>query len=132
MLVWSEDFSTGFALVDIQHRTLIDKINQLEHLLNGPPPPKQRYDEILAFLGSYAGTHFRFEEQCMEKANCPAYERNKQAHTAFLRIFARFKERYAAEGPKPELLKSIQNAAADWIRNHILTVDRELKGCYSR
>ncbi|MBL9140029.1 MAG: hemerythrin family protein [Verrucomicrobiales bacterium] len=129
MLAWSEEFSTGFALVDTQHRMLIDKINQLEQLLNGPPPPKQKYDELLGFLGSYVGTHFRFEEQCMEKAKCPVHEKNKQAHAAFLGVFAKFKEKYAAEGPKPELLKSLQNAAADWIRNHILSVDRELKKC---
>lgn len=38
MLTWSEEFSTGYALVDTQHRMLIDKINLLEQLLNGPPP----------------------------------------------------------------------------------------------
>lgn len=129
MLAWSDEFSTGFPLVDTQHRMLIDKINQLESLLAGPPPGKAKVDELLSFLGSYVGTHFKFEEQCMEKARCPVHEKNKQAHAAFLGVFAKFKDRYLAEGPKPELLKSLQSAAADWIKNHILTVDRELKKC---
>ena len=129
MLTWSEQFATGSALVDTQHRMLIDKINLLERMLSGPPPAKSAVDELLNFLGSYVGTHFKFEEQCMEKARCPAHERNKQAHAAFLDVFAKFKARYQVEGPKPELLKSLQTTASDWIKSHILSVDIQLKAC---
>lgn len=129
MLVWSEQFATGSPLVDTQHRMLIDKINLLEQLLIGPPPPKAKCDELLSFLGSYVNTHFKFEEQCMERARCPAHAKNKEAHAAFLGVFGKFKERYLVEGPKPELLKSLQTAAADWIKQHILTVDIQLKAC---
>lgn len=129
MLQWNEQFATGSALVDTQHRMLIEKINYLEQVLQGPPPPKSACDELLKFLGSYVVTHFQFEEQCMEKAKCPAHQQNKQAHAAFLATFAKFKERYDKEGPKPELLKSLQTAAADWIKNHILSVDIKLKAC---
>ena len=129
MLTWSEQFATGSPLVDTQHRMLIDKINFLEQLLAGPPPSKAACDELINFLVSYVGTHFTFEETCMERFHCPAHEQNKQAHAAFLGVFAKFKERYAAEGPKPELLKSLQTTAADWIKNHILSVDIKLKAC---
>ena len=129
MLVWSEQFATGVPLVDTQHKMLIEKINLMEKILAGPPPPKQQVDDLLNFLGSYVGTHFKYEEGCMEKARCPAHEKNKQAHAAFLEVFGKFKARYLAEGPKPELLKSLHQAAADWIKNHILTVDVQLKAC---
>lgn len=129
MLVWNDSFATGSALVDTQHRMLIDKINKLEELLNGPPPSRIICDELLNFLGSYVTTHFKFEEQCMERYHCPAHEKNKQAHAAFMGVFAKFKERYLKEGPKPEVLKALQSAASDWIKNHILTVDIQLKAC---
>jgi len=129
MLAWSEDFATGSPLVDMQHRMLIERINQLEKLLGGPLPAKAVCDDLLHFLETYVGTHFRYEEQCMEKARCPAHEKNKQAHAAFLGVFAKFKERYQAEGPKPELLKGLQTTASDWIKNHILTIDIQLKPC---
>lgn len=129
MLTWSEQFATGSALVDTQHRMLIEKINFLEHLLNGPPPSKATCDELLSFLESYVSTHFKFEEQCMERAHCPAHEQNKQAHAAFMDMFAKFRARYTAEGPKPEILRHLQTVAADWIKNHILTVDIQLKSC---
>jgi hemerythrin len=127
MLVWSEQFATGVALVDTQHKMLIDKINQLEALLKGPPPPKEKVDELLNFLGSYVGSHFKYEEGCMERARCPAHEKNKAAHAAFLDLFGKFKARYLQEGPKPELLNTLQQAAANWITGHILTIDMQLK-----
>jgi len=129
MLTWSEEFATGSPLVDTQHRMLIDKINLLEKLLSGPPPSKAACDDLLNFLGSYAGTHFKFEEQCMERYRCPVHDQNKKAHTAFLDTFAKFKERYSKEGPKPELLRSLQVTASDWIKSHILSVDIKLKSC---
>lgn len=127
MLAWNDKFATGSALVDTQHRMLIEKINHLENQLNGPLPPKATCDELINFLGSYVVTHFKFEEQCMEKAKCPAHEINKKAHADFLTFFGKFKEKYVAEGPKPELLKGLHKAAAEWIQNHILTIDIKLK-----
>jgi hemerythrin-like metal-binding protein len=132
MLKWSEEFATGSPLVDTQHRLLIDKINDLEVMLAGPQLSKAACDVLLSFLGSYVTTHFRFEEQCMERAHCPMHAQNKKAHEAFLGIFAKYKERYAVEGPKPELLKELQKTASDWIKNHILTVDLSLRGCAAK
>lgn len=129
MLTWNEQFATGSVLVDTQHRMLIDKINYMETLLAGPPPSKATCDELVNFLGSYASMHFKFEEGCMERARCPVHEKNKAAHVAFLEVFTKFKARYQAEGPKPELLKSLQTVAANWIKEHILSVDIQLKAC---
>jgi hemerythrin len=129
MLQWSEQFATGSPLVDTQHRMLIEKINHLEELLSGPPPTKATCDALLEFLGSYVATHFKFEEHCMERAHCPVHEKNKQAHEAFMGTFAKFKERYVKEGPKPDLLKGLQTTAAAWIKEHILSVDIQLRNC---
>jgi hemerythrin-like metal-binding protein len=129
MLKWSDEFATGFVQVDTQHRVLIDKINLLETLLSGPPPTKAACDDLINFLEHYVDRHFTLEEQCMEQVRCPVHARNKQAHAAFLTVFEKFKTRYGAEGPKPELLRSLQTTASDWIKNHILTVDTQLKTC---
>jgi hemerythrin len=129
MLAWSKDFETGSPLVDTQHRMLIEKINELGRLLNGPPPSRAAIDQLQEFLGAYVKFHFAFEERCMEQHHCPAHEQNKQEHAAFLAIFQEFSERYQAEGPKPELLQGLQRMASDWIKNHILTVDIRLNAC---
>ena len=116
-------------MVDSQHRVLINKINELEELLTKPTMSKPACDELLAFLSSYATSHFRMEEDCMARHHCPTHDKNKLAHKAFLGVFARFRDRYMAEGPSHELLRGLQVAASDWIQYHILTVDIALKNC---
>jgi len=129
MLQWNEAFETGSTLVDTQHRVLIEKLNELEEILRGPLPSKAACDEFLAFLAAHVAEHFAYEEDCMHRARCPAHEKNRQAHAAFLAIFARFQARYAAEGPQRELLQSLQVAASEWTKQHILTLDVQLRPC---
>ncbi len=129
MLVWSKDFETGSPLVDTQHRMLIDKINEFGQLLNGVPPSKADVDPLLEFLGSYVKLHFTFEERCMDHYRCPVREQNQTAHAAFLALFQDFSERYAVQGPEPELLQGLHKMASDWIGDHILTVDTKLHAC---
>jgi hemerythrin-like metal-binding protein len=129
MIIWTEQFATGTPLVDTHHKMLIEKINLLEALLDGPTPPKEDYDEVIIFLRDYVATHFVFEEHCMERAHCPAYEKNLNAHTAFLKMFAHFEAHYHVEGPKPALLRNLHHTANDWIMHHILSIDTQLKMC---
>jgi hemerythrin-like metal-binding protein len=127
MLTWSEEFATGSAVIDLQHKTLIERINEIERLLDGPPPAKAACEDLLKFLRAYAGSHFTYEEQCMEKARCPAHVKNKQAHAAFLGIFSEFEEMCQTEGPKAELLRGLHTTASDWIKNHILSIDVRMR-----
>ncbi len=129
MLTWNEKFATGSALLDTQHRMLFVKVNHLESLLDGPPQPKSAYDELINFLGTYAITHFEFEEECMLQYRCPTHGKNKEAHAAFLAKFGEFRNAYIEQGPEIELLRELQRFISDWITNHILAVDIGLRGC---
>lgn len=132
MITWSPQFESGDELVDTQHQVLIDKLNELEMLLEGPLPSKQACDQLLGFLGDHVAGHFSYEEDCMHRARCPAHARNKHAHKAFLDIFAHFKARYEQEGPSRELLRALQVAASQWTETHILTLDVQLRPCLAR
>ena len=132
MLAWSEPYATGVPLVDAQHQMLIRQINELERMLLNPPLVKNDCDNLLRFLSSYLETYFRFEERCMQRLRCPAHHQNKQEHAEFLAIFMQFQERYQEAGPEAELLKSFPMDAANWISDHILTLDLRLRGCIGR
>jgi hemerythrin len=129
MLAWSEQYATGVPLVDAQHQMLIRQINELERMLLNPPLVRQDCDQLLRFLSGYLETHFRFEEECMHRHRCPAQQQNKQGHAEFLAIFMQFQELYHETGPEAELLKNFQLDAANWISEHILTLDLRLRGC---
>ena len=132
MLSWSEQYATGVALVDAQHQMLIRQINDLERMLLNPPLVKEDCDNLLRFLSGYLETHFRFEEECMQRLRCSAYHQNKKAHAEFLAICMQFQELYQEAGPEAELLKHFQMDAANWINDHILTLDLRLRGCVAR
>ena len=129
MLTWNEQLVTGSELVDAQHLQLVEKLNAMEQILEGPLPPKSVCDAFLADLGADVASHFSYEEGCMERARCPAHAQNKRAHEAFLELFGRFRARYDLEGPSRELLTTLQRAASEWTVNHILAVDVQLRGC---
>jgi len=133
MVIWNEKFATGSSIIDAHHQLLINHINELEMLLSRTNLDRAECESIVSlveFLESYAGTHFKFEEQCMERYRCPAHARNQQEHQQFLEFFRDFKARYQAEGFRPDLLESLHRMTSAWIQKHILQVDTQLRSCF--
>ena len=132
MVIWNEQFATGSSKIDLQHRMLINNINHLEGMLLTTNPTREECNflvHLVDFLESYAETHFKFEEQCMESYRCPAHQKNKAAHEQFRTFFHHFKERYKAEGFRLEVLKVLHEKISLWIQEHILQVDVQLRPC---
>jgi len=132
VVIWTEQFATGSKTVDEHHRTLINNINHLESMLTDTNPTREEAEFLLHlvdFLESYANTHFKFEEECMEKYRCPAHAQNKQAHEQLRKFFRQFKERCRAEGFHPDLLRQLHRVLSSWIEEHILLVDARLRPC---
>jgi len=65
----------------------------------------------------------------MQEYQCPAAEVNKQQHGEFIQKVFAFRTRYDAENASPTLTLAIQQELADWILNHILKIDLQLKNC---
>jgi len=132
MVYWTEQFVTGSDTIDQQHRMLINNINHLETMLTDTNPSREEGEflvRLVDFLESYAGTHFQFEEECMERYRCPAHAKNKQDHEHFLKFFHEFKERCAKEGLRQDVLRSLHQSLSSWIQEHILQVDTQLRPC---
>jgi hemerythrin len=132
MIQWNEQFMTGSSQLDQQHRMLINNVNHLEGMLTITNPTREECEfviHLVDFLDSYATTHFEFEEQCMERYRCPAHQKNKLAHEQFRGFFQNFKERYKAEGFRREVILSLHQVAKQWIEEHILQVDTQLRPC---
>jgi len=132
MLIWSEQFKTGSDTIDEHHQMLIHNINHLECLLTETNPTKETCDfliDLVNFLESYTDRHFRFEEDCMECHRCPARAKNKQAHQEFMVFFKQFKEHTRQKGFQPDAVRTLHKTISQWIEEHILQVDMELKPC---
>lgn len=132
MIEWTEEFGTGSDAIDQQHLTLIDAINHLEWFLAETNPTRETFDfmsQLVGYLESYAETHFRFEEGCMERYRCPVHAANKEAHKVFSRFIQQFKENIRHKGIRPDALRSLHQTMSRWIQEHILRVDTQLKPC---
>ncbi len=79
MIQWTQDLETGSALLDRQHRLLIDNINLLKDLVDAPNPARRNWDpavNLVDYLEAYADQHFKDEEECMERFRCPVHALN--------------------------------------------------------
>ena len=132
MLRWSEQFETGHSLIDTQHKMLITYINRLGGIVRTTNPDRQEAEFILQLIGfmeTYIAVHFKQEEVCMDSYKCPAHQTNQEAHRQFLIFFRQFKQRYEAEGFRPDILKELHESSRTWIQQHIMQVDMQLKPC---
>ena len=132
MLTWNEQFKTGSDTIDEQHQMLIHNINHLECLVNETNPTKETCDFLIGlvdFLESHTEKHFRFEEDCMERHRCPAHAKNKQAHGEFMEFLKQFKEHTRHKGFRPDAVRTLHQTMSQWIEEHILQVDIQLKPC---
>ena len=135
MLQWSEQFETGHPLVDTQHRMLISYINRLEDLAQNTQPSRMEVElflRFIEFLETYILTHFREEEECMNRFKCPIRAENVLAHRSFLEFFRKFKARLEAEGFRPEVVQELHESCSAWIQQHILRIDVQLKPCLNQ
>lgn len=129
MVTWDERLATGWEEIDVQHRLLIETINRLDRLLEGPAPSAAQCQWLFEFLEDYSVSHFRYEEGCMERARCPAHASNVAAHRAFLSSLNGFKEAYLSAQLTPHLLGEFRDLLHRWVSEHILSIDSKLRNC---
>jgi hemerythrin len=121
--------STGDARLDFQHKTLIDKFNELSLVLDGNNPSQtyQTAGDILDFLEFYTAWHFRQEELLMEKVACPVQDLNKMEHVDFLERLSAFHIHWLKSAIDRSMAQEVEARLAEWIATHIQLVDSKLR-----
>jgi hemerythrin len=132
MLRWNEQFETGHALIDTQHKMLIGYINRLEGMSRITNPTREEAEfflQLVEFIEVYINVHFTHEESCMARCHCPVYQENKSAHLQFKKVFSGFKEHFKIHGFRPDYIAELHQTCSNWIEQHILRVDVKIKLC---
>ena len=126
MVKWDETLATGFKEIDRHHQILLERLELLiDQMRQGKG--RQEIDKTIQFLGDYARMHFAMEEQYMEQVHCPAALLNKAQHHRFLENFNRLSARIRQEGNNTALVLEVQRTLSDWVVNHILEIDLQMK-----
>lgn len=127
-LAWSDALSTGNKAIDVQHKYLIDIINELAEAIETKTTGTS-VRKILNLLQHYTLWHFGREELCMERTNCPAACANKEAHAKFVETFLAFKAEYTNSGGAEDIALRMYKTLTDWLVNHIQKIDGQLATC---
>ena len=122
LINWNDSLSVDVKEIDLQHRKLIDMINELNDAMK-TGKGKDVLRTIVNGLISYTGTHFKKEEQYFEKFGYPDTANHKKEHVAFVKKVTDFQDGFE-KGNLP-LSVEVMNFLSDWLKNHIKGTDKK-------
>lgn len=116
---WKESFNTGISEIDAQHRSIVDKINDL-HDSHGHAD-RGMIAGIIAGLTRYTIEHFSLEEQLFDSAGFPDSQAHRRQHELFREKLADLGHDFdqGKSGVEVETLQFLK----EWFIDHILTMD---------
>ena len=117
---WDPTYSVGIAVIDEQHKRIIEYINELNKATLYQD--NRSVNSVLLHLVDYTISHFSFEESLMEEANYTMLEAHKKVHQSFMQRIEFFKERY---NNGEDITKQLMNELQMWLINHIQHEDKD-------
>jgi len=122
---WSRELETGNGVIDGQHRELIDRYNGfLSSLKEGKG--KAEVGRILGFLEEYTDTHFSAEERLMDSSGYSGLADHRKLHDNFRQTLRVFRNEFEREGAGLALTLKANHLIGDWLRDHIMSKDKEM------
>lgn len=122
---WSENLSVGVELIDSEHKTLINAINDLFDAC-GKGLGRKKVSETLAFLQNYVVTHFSDEEKLQKECGYPDYINHKKLHTEFIANVDKYSKRLETEGTSIALVADFNGFVSNWLIYHISREDKKI------
>ena len=124
LITWSNTISCGIQLIDEQHKTLVDLVNDMFNHISGNEEEEQEYlKKVLKTAVKYVKLHFATEERIFLATKFYGYAEHKKAHDLFI-LTVTDKIRDFQTG-KRVTLSSISNFLKDWILSHIAVMDKQ-------
>lgn len=124
LINWDDSLDVGYEIINVQHKKLIDLINQLHSaMLSGKS--HEIMASILNELKNYTVRHFKTEEDMFEKSHYSEIGNHKTEHQLFVIKIEKFIEDFK-NGAAVSI--DLMNFLKDWLINHIKKTDMHYKG----
>ena len=124
-LIWNESrHSVGIALIDSQHREIIERVNQIADWV-AQRDQTEAVQEMFGGLIIFSREHFALEERLMVEYGFPDMENHIEEHH---KLFQQLNNLIKADQRSPRHNKAVLISAflTDWAEQHILQADKEL------
>lgn len=118
-LSWSDDLNTGIAVIDGQHRRIVDMINELYAAQQ--QGAREGVGQVIEELVDYTNSHFAFEEAMLEEAGYVFTKAHKRVHELFIRRVEDYRARFRQGEDIGDELRSLLGR---WLFGHIRNDDQ--------
>lgn len=117
---WSDKLSVGVQQMDMQHKRLVELINELYEAMNSGKG-NDVLEGVLNGLITYTKTHFKAEEQLMQQYGYPNFPGHKKLHDELTSQVVELNEKI--KSGQVVTAVSVGNFLKDWLQNHIMIED---------
>jgi hemerythrin-like metal-binding protein len=124
-VIWDSQYSVGVPEIDIQHKELMNTLNDIINHTNGNKNDEKEYfNKIKGPVEKYIKNHFDTEENILSKTKYERLDEHKLEHKNFLKEIKRIIEEI--DNNKNEMnLSNIGEWIKEWLLNHIKTYDKD-------
>jgi hemerythrin-like metal-binding protein len=119
---WSDAYSVKIAMVDSQHKVLVDLINELHQAMMARRG-KESLGGVLASLIQYTKGHFATEEGLLRANEYPDLVTHKAEHERFTQTILEFQGRFQRN--EVAMTIDVMDFLKDWLIKHIMGVDKK-------
>ena len=123
---WREHYRIGDAELDRDHEDLAGMVNELYDCVH-TGKSRATLSAALDTLVDAVKRHFRTEERVMKEYAYPKLDGHAADHRSLSRKLDAFREQHRAGGA--EVDEALLGSLKDWLRDHLLLVDKPL-GAY--
>ncbi|MEK7415368.1 MAG: sulfate reduction electron transfer complex DsrMKJOP subunit DsrP [Planctomycetota bacterium] len=122
---WTPGLSVGVAAMDVQHRALFERINDLVVAIRFGAD-KTKLGLTVDFLDDYVREHFSAEEKLMADVNYPGLAQHRLMHAGFISELDSIRAALAVpDCDKQELAERLHLSLRDWLLRHIQHEDHD-------
>jgi hemerythrin len=118
--VWDNAYDTGIEAIDMQHRKIVDYINQLDSAISSNNTDE--IEKVFENLFNYCLSHFSFEESLMEEHGYEHTEGHRMVHNSFTDRITRYRLEWTKG--KTDVSRRLLSDLKVWLVSHIQREDQ--------
>jgi hemerythrin len=122
-ITFTKDLEIGIAMIDEQHKELINRINNVSSTPN-------ETQKTIDLLSEYVVKHFTDEQELHIKYNYPKAAEHKVLHQNFINEFDKIKKKFSGSEDAFKISLELIQFVVTWIIKHIKGVDIEFGRYY--
>ena len=116
---WSDNLNIGIDTIDLQHRKIVDYINELHRAAQ--VDDHELVGKVLNGLIDYTSSHFGFEEEMLENSGYTELDEHKKLHQNFIE---RIKKHQANHEQGANVARALTGELQIWLIAHISKEDQ--------